>query len=367
MKKTIYYLGILGVLSGSQIYAADGGRYSNLHGAGSSAKQIRATANTPDAPAVSAEEHTANQEPQQTTTKEQTNAQPVPNPLSNSLPSLLPDINEQPQPAKKTQPTNKPQRPTIRDEAFKQLLNKTLPLKPEQIIELHKELDKSQKAVQTPANAPPQPVSSTLTVDLSPGAPSPVVRLATGFVTSIVFVDSTGQPWPVLDYSLGNPKNFNIQWDKKTNSLFIQSTSAYVSTNLAVRLAELDTPIMLSLVTGQREVDYRVDLQVRAHGPNAQAPIVDNSLPAGTSSALLSVLDGVPPTDSIELKVSGDYGRAWVYNNRIIFRTKLTLLSPAWTSSVSSPDGTKVYELMKTPLILASQNGKPIKIELTGM
>jgi intracellular multiplication protein IcmK len=132
-------------------------------------------------------------------------------------------------------------------------------------------------------------------------------------------------------------------------------------------LAELDTPIMISLVTGQREVDYRIDLQIRAHGPNALAPIVTDSLPNSTSPSLLSVLDGVPPTDSIELKVSGDYGRAWVYNNKLIFRTKLTLLSPAWTSSVSSPDGTKVYELMKTPLILASQNGKPIKIELTGM
>ena len=260
---------------------------------------------------------------------------------------------------------NKP--PTIRDEAFKQLLNKTLPLKPEQIIELHKELDKSQQAVQTPANTPPQPMSSTLTVDLSPGATPPVIRLATGFVTSIVFVDSTGQPWPVIDYSLGNPKNFNIQWDKKTNTLFIQSTAAYVTANLAVRLVELDTPVMISLVTSQREVDYRIDLQVRAHGPNALAPIVTDNLPNSTSPSLLGVLDGVPPSDSIELKVSNEHGRAWFYNNKLIFRTKLTLLSPAWTNSISSPDGTRVYELMKTPLILASQNGKPIKIELTGM
>jgi intracellular multiplication protein IcmK len=257
--------------------------------------------------------------------------------------------------------------PTIRDEAFKQLLNKTLPLRPDQIIELHKELDKSQQAVQTMPTTPPQPMSSTLTVDLSPGTTPPVIRLATGFVTSIVFVYATGQPWPVVDYSLGNPKNFNIQWDKKTNSLFIQSTAAYVTANLAVRLAELDTPIMISLVTGQREVDYRIDLQIRAHGPNALAPIVNDNLPNSTSASLLSVLDGIPPHDSIELKVSGEYGRAWLYNNKLIFRTKLTLLSPAWTSSISSPDGTRVYELMKTPLILASQNGKPIKIELTGM
>lgn len=267
------------------------------------------------------------------------------------------ESNSEPEPVKP---------PTIREEAFKQLLNKTLPLRPEQIIELHKELDKSQQAVRAPVHTP-QPMSSTLTVDLSPGSTPPVIRLATGFVTSIVFVDATGQPWPVADYSLGNPKNFNIQWDKKTNALFIQSTAAYVTANLAVRLEELDTPVMISLVTGQREVDYRIDLQVRAHGPNALAPIVADNLPNASSPSLLSVLDGVPPTGSIELKVANEYGRAWLYNNKLIFRTKLTLLSPAWSSSVSSPDGTKVYELMKTPLILASQNGKPIKIELTGI
>lgn len=256
---------------------------------------------------------------------------------------------------------------TIRDEAFKQLLNKTIPLKPEQIIELHKHLDKSQKAVHTPPTAPPQPISSTITIDLSPGATPPVIRLATGFVTSLVFVDSTGQPWPVVDYSLGNPSKFNIQWDRKTNALFIQSMETYVTANLAVRLGDLDTPIMLSLVSGQKEVDYRIDLQIRAPGPNALPPVVDSISSYSAPPSLLSVLDGVPPTGSTELKVSGNYGRAWLHNGSLIFRTKLTILSPAWKNSVTSLDGTKVYELMETPLILASQQGKPVHIELSGM
>lgn len=255
---------------------------------------------------------------------------------------------------------------TIRDEAFKQLVNKTVPLKPEQIVELHKHIDKSQQAMQTAPTTPPQPISSTLTVDLSPGTTPPVIRLASGFVTSLVFVDSSGQPWPVEDYSLGNPSQFNIQWDKKTNTLFLQSMATYVSGNLAVRLGDLDTPIMLSLVTGQKEVDYRIDLQVRALGPNAIPPVVDSIGQYSAPPALLSVLDGVPPTGSEELTVSGNYGRAWRYNGSLLFRTKLTLLSPAWKHSVSSVDGTKVYELPETPLILASQQGKPVHIELSG-
>ena len=258
---------------------------------------------------------------------------------------------------------------TIRDEAFKQLLNKTFPMSPDQIEKLHRELDKSQQAVQTHPTTPPQPVSSTLTVDLSPGATPPVIRLSTGFVTSVVFVDMTGQPWPIVAYSLGNNKHFNIQWDQKdqkNNTLFIQSTTTYVNANLAVRLAELDTPVMISLVTGQKEVDYRADLQIRSRSPNALPPILEDNLPNTASPSLLSVLDGVPPKGSVELQVSGGYGRAWVYNKKLILRTKLTLLSPAWTASVSSSDGTKVYELMETPFVLISQNGKPVKVELKG-
>ena len=145
------------------------------------------------------------------------------------------------------------------------------------------------------------------------------------------------------------------------------SSDLYVTANLAIRLAKLDTPIMISLVTGQRDVDYRVDFQIRAHGPNALPVIGETSHPSfAMPPSLLKVLDGIPPENSKELQVSGDVGRAWYYNDKVIFRTKLVVLSPAWNATVSSADGTKVYEFMQTPLILASENGKTVKIEISG-
>ncbi len=54
-------------------------------------------------------------------------------------------------------------------------------------------------------------------------------------------------------------------------------------------------------------------------------------------------------------------------DGKIYFRTKCTVLSPAWTATVASPDGTHVYEMMATPYILASQNGKTIDIKLSGL
>ncbi len=136
---------------------------------------------------------------------------------------------------------------------------------------------------------------------------------------------------------------------------------------MAVRLGDLETPIMISIVTGQKEVDYRVDFQVPGTGPNSEAAVMDTGLSSATPSSLLGALDGVPPSGSIELKVAKEYGRAWLYNGKLLFRTKLTVLSPAWSASVSGPDGTRVYEMVQTPLILASMNGKTIKIELSGL
>lgn len=260
----------------------------------------------------------------------------------------------------------RPKPVTLRDQAFKDLLDRISPLNPEQIVEMRKQQDRTQRAVATMPDAPPRPVSSTLTVDLSPGANPPVIRLGFGFVTSIVFVDSTGQSWPIADYNLGDPKHFNINWDKKTNTLFMQSTTPYNNGNLAVRLATLNTPIMISLVSGQKEIDYRVDVQVPGRGPNALTQVIGDSLPTAPNPLLLNVLDGIPPPGSQELEVCGGCGRAWLYKGKLIFRSQLMLLSPAWLATVSSLDGTRVYEMNPTPLLVASHNGQTVKIVLKG-
>lgn len=256
---------------------------------------------------------------------------------------------------------------TLRQEAFRQLLEKNSPLTPEQILQFRKFQNETEQAINTPIIPPPRPISSTITVDLSPGSIPSIIRLAKGFVSSLVFVDGTGQTWPIVDYSLGNAKHFNLQVDTKTGTIFLQSMADFSTGNMAIRLAKLDTPVVLTFVTGQKEVDFRVDIQVPGRGPNALDPIGGDFLPKAAPTSLLSVLDGIPPEGSKELEFTGGLGRAWLSHGKLILRTKMTILSPAWSATISSPDGTHVYEMMQTPLILASMNGKPVKIELKGL
>jgi hypothetical protein len=91
-------------------------------------------------------------------------------------------------------------------EAFNIMMQQNVPLTPQQVVKLRQMIDISQRAAAIPANIPPKPVSSTLMVNLAPGATPPAIRLAQGYITSLVFVDSTGSPWPIASYDIGDPK-----------------------------------------------------------------------------------------------------------------------------------------------------------------
>ena len=255
-----------------------------------------------------------------------------------------------------------------RNEAFRGIANQAFPLTPKQIELLNSMLDSTQRAQAAAANEkPPMPTSSSLIVNLDPGATPPVIRLSRGFITSLVFVDSTGAAWPLEAYDLGNPKAFNIQWDKKSNTLMVQALATYTYGNLAVKLKGMNTPVMLTLVPGQQQIDYRVDLRIEGMGPNAKPMIQGTGLPAQADKTLLDILDGVSPRGSRELHVSGGYAQAWLQKNTLYIRTRFTLLSPAWISKMSSADGMNAYKLQTTPMLLVSRYGKVQQLKVEGL
>jgi len=117
--------------------------------------------------------------------------------------------------------------------AFEQLQKQMFPMTPKQIQEMRKKYQDMELAKITSARTPPKPVATSQFVNLSPGSTPPVIRLAQGFVTSLVFLDSSGAPWPISAYDVGDPSSFNIQWDKSGNTLMIQAINLYNYGNMA--------------------------------------------------------------------------------------------------------------------------------------
>jgi len=254
-----------------------------------------------------------------------------------------------------------------KDAAFNKMLQGIFPLSPDQIARLHARHEAEEKAIHTPVGVPPKPVAISKFINLSPGATPPVVRLAAGFVTSLVFVDSTGADWPIANYDIGDPATFDIQWDKSTNAMMIQAKHRYKYGNMAVRLQGLSTPVMITLIPGQKVVDYRVDMRIPGLGPKATIPTLRSGLAAKTDDILLSVLDGVPPPLSQELRVHGGDAQAWLRKRTMYVRTRLKIISPGWEASMSSADGMHVYQMPKAPLILVSMHGRITGLKIEGL
>ncbi|MFI4962699.1 MAG: DotH/IcmK family type IV secretion protein [Legionellales bacterium] len=265
------------------------------------------------------------------------------------------------------QPISPSETEIIDNKAFKDMTRNIYPLTPEQIIRLKQEYHKTEYAQASTAGTPPKPTATSQFVNLSPGSTPPVIRLSQGFVSSLVFLDSTGAPWPISAYDLGDPTAFNIQWDKTSNTLMIQAMKLYNYGNLAVRLKGLNTPVMLTLIPGQKAVDYRVDLRVQGYGPNPKRMPMEEGIPPSASNLLLHVLDGVPPHGSQRLVVSGGDARAWLAHEKMYVRTNLTILSPGWLASMTSADGMHAYEMQKSPVLLVSWHGKVMQLKVEGL
>lgn len=256
----------------------------------------------------------------------------------------------------------------LRAQSFQSVTNQAFPLTPTQIQSLNNMLDDTLRAqAAAPYDAPPMPTSTSLLVNLDPGATPPVIRLSKGFVSSLVFIDSSGAPWPIEAYDLGNPSAFNIKWDTKSNTLMVQAMAAYTYGNLAVKLQNLNTPVMLTLVPGQKQIDYRVDLRIQGLGPNAKPSIGGNGLPSQADPILLDILDGIAPPDAKQLTINGGLADAWLLKNDLFVRTRFDLISPGWISKMSSADGTNAYKLQPTPLLLISRYGKVVSLKVEGL
>lgn len=256
-----------------------------------------------------------------------------------------------------------------KSQAFETLIDQELPMTPDQIRALRKLLDEQQRAKSELPYTPPKPVVSTIVSKGDPGESPPVVRLAKNFVSTLVFSDVTGAPWPVASFGTGNDDMFQVLNPDPVNArnvLTISTGVSYAYGNLQVILAGRPTPIMITLVSDQKLIDYLANVNVQARGPNAQAPILPSQATNFKANpVMLNIVDGLPPAKSLPLKSSDPRVQGWKIGNRYYLRTKMVMHSPAWTDHQVSPDGMHAYEIVPIPVIVASDNGNQQQVTIT--
>lgn len=248
----------------------------------------------------------------------------------------------------------------VNDKAFKAALDTMFPLTPEQQRTVKEKGDANDRAVGEPTRAI-SPVSRSVRVSLRSGDAPPTIKTSPGWISTITFADVTGQPWPVLSVTNGNPDAYDVKnsgAEGTSNIVTISSKQAYVPSNIAVTLLGAKVPVMMTLQPSNGAVDFRVDAQIDQRGPNASYDVISSdSLPATSDSLMLGFLDGVPPTEALKLKTSDPNTQAWRYNDLLFIRTTKSLLSPAYLSKQSNVVGVNVYVLNEAPVMVMSGSG----------
>lgn len=252
-------------------------------------------------------------------------------------------------------------------QAYENALKSAFPLSPDQIKEVMRRMSASQKAASPPPDPDPQAEVKVENISLEPGSPPPTIRVAIGYVTTVTILDVTGQPWPVENVVVGG--NFQIPGPTSGHVIRIIPQTRFGKGNLSISLQGLPTPLTFKVESGKDTVYYRYDVRVPSAGPAAATPLMNKggiTDVAGKDDGLIAVLSGLPPKAAKAMTVSGTDKRTkvWEINDHYYVRTPLTLLSPAWDSSMRSADGTQVYVLPETPVLLMSDSGQLMRVKI---
>ena len=256
----------------------------------------------------------------------------------------------------------------------KEAINRAMPANSEQLRQIVEEFFVRQGAASTPPRPGVKSRASQYVVDLSPGATPPVIRVAKGMGSTVNFVDSAGNPWPI---TFAN--NFYAEAASVTQMaphvLSVAANSPHLSGSVGVMLNGLTTPVNFIVTPGQEESDYRVDLHIPGLSPDAP-PITGGartSRPGIGGDELMGYMYGATPEGStrLDVKIPGPAQattRAWQSpKGRLILRTSAQIQSPGWYQRLPALDGTAVYEMPPTPVVRVSVDGSTQTMTIKGL
>jgi intracellular multiplication protein IcmK len=231
---------------------------------------------------------------------------------------------------------------------------------PDQFDRLKRLYIRKEQQQAMPYTSPAKPVTRSLLYSLEAGVTPPVVRLAQGQLTSLVFSDLQGNPWIIEKVSLDRDRFDDGGAAGETNILTLWPTSAAGYSNAAIRLKGLPVPVIVQLASNQKEVDMRLDIQVPGRNPDAIGEQDETQTIPVIDHALTLFLDGVPPKDAKRLKATGLPGtEAWMFRGNMYVRTAATAQYPAYMASARSAANVRVYRysqrLNQVVLLMNSQ------------
>lgn len=254
-----------------------------------------------------------------------------------------------------------------------QALEQVAPLAPDEVIVLRKEILQRQRAASenVTQRKPARPTTSAETLDLTPGATPPIIRVAVGQGAVLSFVDAAGRPWEIQDDQNFNDRAFAVRL--LGPHLYSVTLKSAETAHIAVVLKGLSRPISVTAVPAVEEADYIKEFAVPrfidGQPPAAIASSSAEGALAFNAPELLDFLYRTPPKSAKQLQSTGLPGvTVWqTSSTRMVVRTAGQVVIPAFSRRHGSSDGVAVYEVPLSPVVSITQGGALHRVQISGM
>lgn len=251
-------------------------------------------------------------------------------------------------------------------------IDQSVPMTAEELTRLMRALYERQRAgTQNVTGSPPaKPVTSVETLDLSPGAVPPVIRLALGQGATLSFSDAAGRPWPIVDNLNFNGRAFDGQL--LGPHLYAVTLKSREPANITIVLKDLPRPIVITALPAGEETDYLKEYTVpKFLGGQPPAAVASSSKEGAlsfNSPELINYLYRTPPKAAKALNIVGLPGvMGWQTSaTKMVIRTSGQVVIPAFSRRHAATDGVAVYEVPLSPIVSITEGGALHRVSISG-
>lgn len=233
-------------------------------------------------------------------------------------------------------------RKSERDSAIEQYRHEKFPQFPPELItqERHTnyEYDKARKSALWEVE------SVIKSIDIDPLNPQVhVIEGSIGEPTTLVFLDQTGAPWPILKADDGKSDRMKATTEKEfkdTNRVSIILEDNFVEGNILVHLVDYGVPIVIRIVANPTRTTPYATVRIHRLGPKSERSFTSTG-PMDISSCrdVYELLENGSVPSSKRQKLSGISGDVFVTDDTTFVRSKYRLVFPRNVCSTSDGNG----------------------------
>lgn len=256
----------------------------------------------------------------------------------------------------------------LSDRALESLMDEMFLLDPEEKRRIYDEKRRRSAEAVRNMNSDPKEKHEIIPVSTRPEADLPEVFITPYHVSMITVIDSTGEPWPIVDASEKH-NNFTVtklEQHEFKNLLKGSATYGVGNTNLSLVLSGLPSVVSVKLVAKDDVYHPAPVLQIDKPGPNAKVLPAIGTPGLEDADVMRRLVLADLPDNFKRMKTNDPNVDAWVFEESLYVRSTYEPSNPHPRAYRYGPNGYGAFKMAYVPVIvMVSESGVEKRIRIT--